>query len=573
MLKEKRSINILSVFFAALFLSLLSGHDLLSTQINDHMDSIQYITSLTQFDENIRQGIFFPQWAPDLLRGNGQPLFIFLPPGFYWIAEFFHLLGLQKTLSINLTLLTAIIFAAFGVYIWCRRWVGELCALVATCSYIFAPYFLVNLYVRGAYGEFMTFASMPWILWAIDGIFFEKKKAIYNLVLIFSFASIFLFHNGISLIFTPFVLLYLLVFWITGSVSSKIVGRVCLFLFFGASIAAFFWVPAILLKDQVSTHRLLHGYLHYQNHLVYLSQIFYSQWGYDILLPGRQDGMTQKLGEFLILAALYVFLYFGWRVFYKGESFKELLARDKKATWSLILFLGVLYGCFFASYYSKFIWDKVQLLQYLQFGMRFFTVATLCGAALVGVLASFIFSFFRTTIVHLTLVLVFLGSIVGFNIKGAPKKYIYGDKEYSPLKISQGGYTANNKDEFKPRNVLIEDHYREDEIRSLTGKIEVYSQVRKPLRSTIELEVKSEISKVIASRTCFKGWVVRVNDHSMAYDCNNPFGQIEVVLPRGKHRLELQFEGIRERNTWGIYSFFMVLISLLTAFSLNKSNF
>ena len=65
-------------------------------------DSFEYFPRVVEMQQNLANGILLPRWAPDLGHGYGQPLFIFRPPFFYWIAEAWRLLGWDVVTAVNL---------------------------------------------------------------------------------------------------------------------------------------------------------------------------------------------------------------------------------------------------------------------------------------------------------------------------------------------------------------------------------------------------------------------------------------------------------------------------------------
>jgi len=556
----------------------LDSLSLISSRLNEHQDSIQYLTSLVQFDQNLRAGRYSPEWGPDLGRGYGQPLFVFLPPGFYWVAGGFHWAGLTKTAAINATLLSAVLFSALGMFVWTGRWLGSGAALVAGAAYIYAPYFHVDLYVRGAYGEFMAFAVFPWVLWALDGLLLGAEGVLARLVAAVSFALVFLTHNPMALIFAPVVLLYAAALAFMLRVGWRRFLEALLFLGLGAGLSAFFWVPALWLKGEVSTGRLLHGYLAYYNHLIYLKQLFYSPWGYGILLAGPHDGMSQKFGElhWLGLVVCLAYVIGGRGLNYSLRNFRALPA---ELGWAAVLCMVTLYGLFFSTYYAKFIWDRLQTLQYLQFGMRFLAVATLGGSALVGMLAFWLRR--RLTpksgglFAESGVSALFLAAILALNWGHAhpPRKHGYGEEAYSPERIARYGYTANNKNEFQPRRVWVEPAYSRQGAQVIEGEADLISSQRRPFQTLLEVVVHSSEARLQINRAYFPGWELLIDGQAADISYDNPYGAIRLRLPRGRHKVEARFTKSRERALMEKVSLGFLLLLLGATVSFGRRRF
>ncbi|RIL02032.1 MAG: hypothetical protein DCC75_13415 [Proteobacteria bacterium] len=425
--------------------AVICGQALISSKMNLAMDSIQYLTSLMEFEQNLAQGEISPEWAPDLSFGYGQPLFTFLPPGFNWLCTAIGTLGFAKTSSINASLLIIIILSALTMYLWTKPHLGRSGALVSSLAYIYTPYFLVSLYVRGSYGEFTAFPFFPLVLWGLDGLIksFSVRRAF---AAAFGTAAIFLAHNGMALIFAPVAIAY--PFMMRDQSRGITSCLPCyLFLALGILIASYFWLPALFYRELVSVHRLLNGYLNYSNHLIYLSQLFYSPWGYDILLPGRADGMSQEFGylQWAALSLSCIFLVFNY-------------LKPQSRRWALVLACISAYALFLSSYYSKFIWDRVELLQYIQFGMRFLAISAFSSAALIGIMATKLEGVLAANLAGryapIATALVFAAAITVMSLgKLGPKEsYWAADSDHAPDRISRGGYGAINKEEFQPRS-------------------------------------------------------------------------------------------------------------------------
>ena len=535
---------------------ILNGRSLFSSKMNYGTDSAQYLTTLVQFDENLKQGWYFPEWAPDIGFGHGHPIFVFLPPGLYWLASIFVSLGFLKTTALNAALLAGIFSAALGMMAWAKRWVGAWGAVAAAAAYVYAPYFHTNLYVRGAYGEFMTFAVFPWVLWGLDGILLGRGGGLNRLAAGFGLALVFLLHNPMGLIFAPFALFYVLMFAAAGHAELKSVGKAVLALALGAGTAAFFWVPALLLKDQVESARLLKGYLAYYNHFVYLHQLFYSRWGYNILWLGSNDGMSQKFGEFQLAALFFcawVLLRHGLRGAGVMEKFRDLAATPQKC-WIASLVIAAVISLFFATAYSKFVWDRIALLQYLQFGMRFLAPGTVVGAGLVGLMSCaasrWLMERLRYKVHPAAVPCCFSVLVVLVNLPHAspPHKYKFGDAEHSPAMIARYGYGANNKDEFQPKGVWIVPAYAKKVAQVASGAVEVLAEKREPLSSEATFDVRSENGEILLDRYDFRGWEVILDGKPARRQPANPYGRIQIAAAKGKHTVTARYVGLPERT-------------------------
>lgn len=163
------------------------------------------VYNLINLDQNPLQ---FFNWAPtlgrtfDLFRSEGV-----LP---YLAAEILHITGFGYLDSIKIVYALAWIASGLTMYALARQWLSEHGALLASAVYIYLPYHLATIYVRGAFAESVAWAIFPAALlsivhsqslpsaqaqvWAIDGWKTTFKRAIPFIVL-------FLTQPGMAVLF------------------------------------------------------------------------------------------------------------------------------------------------------------------------------------------------------------------------------------------------------------------------------------------------------------------------------------------------------------------------------------
>jgi hypothetical protein len=103
-----------------------------------------------------------PNWfgPVDPLRGEGP-----LP---YLLARPFFLLSGSGVAAVKWSYSLSFLLAAWGIYAWLRRWLGDGGAILAAAVYTYLPWHLTTVYTRGAYGEAWVWAAWPWLAWAVD---------------------------------------------------------------------------------------------------------------------------------------------------------------------------------------------------------------------------------------------------------------------------------------------------------------------------------------------------------------------------------------------------------------------
>ena len=145
-------------------------------------DAAEYLPRNEEFYKVLSSGNLLPRWAPDLSAGRGEPFFAFNPPLIYYMSAFFHWLGFTFIAAEDfLAAFVLIVLAAYGMYLLANSFFGPKGGLVSSAAYLFAPYFIVALYLRHALTDFAAFAFLPFAFW---GIYRYAERARFRYLLI-----------------------------------------------------------------------------------------------------------------------------------------------------------------------------------------------------------------------------------------------------------------------------------------------------------------------------------------------------------------------------------------------------
>lgn len=156
------------------------------------------VYNLIALDQNPAQ---FFNWAPtvgrayDLFRTDGA-----LP---YLVALLFHRIGFDYLDAIKLVYALAWIASGLAVYALARRFFGEAGALLAATVYVYLPYHIATVYVRGAFAEAVAWAILPLALLAASSkqrAAGSKQQAASSIAL---FGVLFLVQPGMAILFAP----------------------------------------------------------------------------------------------------------------------------------------------------------------------------------------------------------------------------------------------------------------------------------------------------------------------------------------------------------------------------------
>ncbi|HEY0140916.1 MAG TPA: YfhO family protein [Thermoanaerobaculia bacterium] len=496
-----------------------------SAQPNGH-DALQYLPRVTEFHENIRHGILLPRWAPNLGSGQGQPLFLLNPPLFYYLTEAFHLVGLPLVTAMNAACVLLIFAAAASMFLLARWYFGAAGGALAAIAYVYAPYFLVDLYVRTAFSEFAAFPFYPLVLYGFAR-HAESRDRRYLVLGAVAYAALWFAHTPAALLFSPLLGAFLLFLAWRARSGTMLASHVAVAAL-GMLLAAAVWMPSVVEAQHAHTERLREGPLRYSNHYVAPAQFFSSAWGYGPSVPGDQDGMPFSLGwPHLAVAALAAVA-----VARAGaQQWKEWIAFFGVATFVL---------CFLMTERSHQLWDAIPQLQYVAFPWRLLAPACFClallTAAIVLALPRLDARWQRLAYAAIIAVLV----LTALPHATPPSYLSYDPQLWTPRQLAARGAVAGTFETFEPRSVTERPTYNGGAITVERGTCTPAVQSRRPtsLTATVHATTDCTLELPIAS---FPGWQISIGGSDWPLDPPAATGRMRVTVSPGNHRLEAEF--------------------------------
>ena len=556
-----------SPLLLVLLFALLAGLPTLQLKQTAGHDAFEYLPRTAEFFRGLAEGQLLPRWAPDLSSGYGQPFFLFNPPLIYYVTSAFHGLGYPIVASLNLAALALLAVAGIGMTLYARDLFGEAGGLAAGVAYVFAPFLLVNLYVRQALADYTAMAFIPWALWGLyrwvgrEPGGEPRGEARYLAVAAAATALILLSSNPVSLIAVPVLALYaLFLTWQARSWSA--LGRGVWAVGLGVALAAFFWLPALAERDWVQTGRLLSGYLNYGNHFVYLHQLIYSPWGYGLSLPGPQDGMSFGLGP-VHLVLLAASLLLAWKL--------RARLRRAGASWAHFWFFVGLLGLtvFLVTDNAIWLWDGLPLLQYLEFPWRILVLAAVATAFIAG----FLFSAVRLPRQRRQLLVVVLGALLLTGMGHAKPEGYYNttDAEYNPETIAAVGIEVTTAREYEPiwATARPDAPAPADRLLLTGGQVRVLKSRVTGHRYEWLIEADGP-AQLQAATYYYPGWRLTIDGQARPLTIQNPYGLMDFTLEAGLHQVVLVFGSTPARG-WAIAISVAALLLLLGTAALDRS--
>lgn len=202
----------------------------------------------------MRKGWIYPRWLSSGFEGLGSPSFYFYPP-----LPFLFMGALKAAagdwLSINSIVqihgFLLLLASGLAMWVWARGFMDRGSALLAGIVYMIMPYHLFNHLMRGAIGEFASYAILPFLLMAMERI---ARGASFGIPLFaVLYAMLILTHLPVTLLASVFVIPVYAV-WLNGARSAALARYASLALagLLGIGLAAAYLVPALSLQEHIN---------------------------------------------------------------------------------------------------------------------------------------------------------------------------------------------------------------------------------------------------------------------------------------------------------------------------------
>lgn len=243
-MKSKK--HILILFLVSLF----SIIPFLSTKIYYLDDIYFHILRIESAKEAILNGIFPLKISPLYLDGMGYGVGFFYSYTFILPAALFNILGLSIITSYKLYLFLCTFLSGLSMY-YCINKIqkSEKLSLITSILYLLCSYKIIDTIYRGAIGEVLSFIFIPFVVFGIFNIIYNKKKE-YRMLTI-GLAGVYLSHNLTSAIVMLFILLICLLNVKLFIKSPIFLWSILKGVLLSLLLTAYFWVP--MLEQLVSS--------------------------------------------------------------------------------------------------------------------------------------------------------------------------------------------------------------------------------------------------------------------------------------------------------------------------------
>lgn len=548
------------------------------------MHDTQHPVRLFLLKQGLDQGYLFPRWVSDLGFGFGYPLFNFYPPLIYYLSALFLFLGFSILDSLKLMLAAGFILAVIGSYLYARLFLSRLASLIASAFYTYTFYHAITIYIRGAFAEFFSYSLFPFVAYFLHSLIIKPSwpKA---LGLGISFALLLLCHPLIAFPSIFFIAAYFLLALFLSKDWFKSWLKMGGGLILGLGLSAFFWLPSLLEKKYTLVDEILTKELYaFRLHFVELKQLYFSPWGFGGSTAGVNDGVSFQIGK-------YYLLFLGLSVLSAIVLWLKKPGKSERRTLYLIGFnlIMLLFSYFMSLSYSRFIWDKIKYLWYLQFPWRFFTFAALflstVGAAVFELWPKLFKSKLPKYLGNGLLLILAVILVLKYSQLFRPQTFYQTTDEKLTNQKQRQWVISRTSFEFVPKGVetkknelgvttlaIEEKDLPKQSFQIISGRAEVIELENRFQNKSYQVQVP-ERAVFQLNTYYFPGWQAFLDGQEIKINSNNRLKLITVDLPKGQYELQFVFNDTLVRklgNFISLLSFGLVIIYFVISIGKNK---
>lgn len=490
------------------------------------------------------------RYSGNLNFGYGYPLFNFAYPLPYYLGIVAYMLGSGFVNAIKILFAGSVLLSAFFMFfasraLWKNTWAGIISAIL----YIYFPYRMVDLYIRGSIGESLSFVLFPLLFYLAI-----KLTAKFSFLLIggiaVSVASLIMTHNIMAVLFMPLYVIFILTQVIFKN--KKALKSFYISIFLGFGLSAFFWIPALLEKRNILLSQI--SIADRNLYFVKLSQLIFPSWEYGV--PTDPNGFSYQLGlahlAIFIIAVLYLFI-----LIKNKNIFKEYYV---KTACLLVTFTA--FSIFLLFKPSEFLWTNTPLLSEINY--PWITLGIL--GFLISLLAGFLCKQYvgRYIVICLAIIAVFV--VLPY---AKPQYYINKGDDY----YLTNNATTTSSSELMPLWVKKMPTQRwKEKIEIINGKgiLNDISYNSKMVKFSVNAFSQSAVR---VNTIYYPGWNASIDKINVPISYANEKGVMDISVVSGKHSVQVNFGETLLRLISDVISLLSLFILLLLVIKRNKYAF
>jgi len=463
------------------------------------------------------KGIVYPHWAALAHYGYGEARFLFYPPASWLLGA---LLGTVLPWAVvpGAYVWLALTLSGCSMFLLARRSAGRRNAFFAAALFVANPYYLVEVYWRGAFAELLAGALLPLLLLCLLQLESQDGRAWVHLALVVAAAAL---TNVPASMMVNYSLALLALVLAIRQRSPKVLFAAALATGFGAALAAFYVVPARYEQPWINIAQVLSAGVRPQDNFLFTR------------IADPDHNRFNLFVSLVAVAELVVLAMAAWPS-HKGRT------RAPQLWWPLLIWAGASTLLMFSP--SEIFWDYLPWLRFVQLPWRWLLCLNVVVALLVTLAG-------RHWVGRAAAWLVLLGVLLWTGNHVQPPWWDRAIDVAALLEQHQSGAGYEGTDEYAPVDAdpyeIKLDAPRLAWYGSGTARFEVDQWA--PERKSFTTEV-SQPGQLGLRLFAYPAWKVEVNGRPVRTDTLADTGQMLIPVPAGVSRVQIQFVRTRDRT-------------------------
>ena len=517
-------------------------------------DFSSWVSYLVEFHSSVMEGHIYSRWFSNVFGGYGLPFLSFMSPLAILCAEAFVLLGFGAIASVKAVFCLAVLLFGLGVYLVSKDLFDVPSAVVAATAAMFCPEFCKFNFLVGNAGVVLGLAFFSLSLWAVSRLNRDRRPCRVPLAGLF-LAGMYLSHAMLAACLSLFLIPYCLFLIARRRIR---IYPLLLSVLIALGAGAFYWLPLIF-ESALSVNP---GALSETTGDLYNTSI-------KALIPGlwRFDltdiFLTSKeLGSGRLLEARV----FSWWILLLPALAVALALTQKRLKEGLRPFI-LLFACLAAFGTGLFILIETsanRLVQKIFITPKLFhevlpyslAAAQVFLAVLIGGLAFLLARNGKTRVKQAAPLLCLVILVSSYNYC-RPLFAPFADEDFHTDAIRESTSAFAFYHAF-PKWVRKTPVHRARGPRSLDAKIDIETTCGQGLSRAYRLTASAQ-ARLLTDVLYYPGWRAFLDGERIKTTPSRPTGQIEVIVPKGTHTLNLRYGATSLQSAAGIISLLFFL--------------
>ncbi len=500
------------------------------------------VVRLGDMFRTLRDFQFPPRYSGALNFGYGYPLFNFAYPFPYYIGIILYFFFHSFLLSIKTIFVLSVFLSSLFMYFASAKiWNNRLAGVASAILYVYLPYRMVDLYVRGSIGESLSMVIFPLIFYFSIRLFDRPFSRLNVILLSVLIGMLVMTHNIMTILFMPW-LVFFVIMRIIKEKRIDVLQSFFLCVGIGGGLSFFFWFPALYEKGLIALSKL--PIADRSLYFVNLFQLVIPSWGY--APPTEANGFSYQLGVAhisVVLIALGILV---------AAIFKIRLKFPPVKFYSFLLL--IIYLAYFVMMFSftSIIWKTLPLLSEINYPWTILSQLGFISPLLVGFLV-IEGRFLKYAAIGLCAVAV--GTAI---IYAKPVSYNNNPDQYYLTNEA----TTTSSDELMPIWV------KNKPVRHFDNKVEVLrgdATVKNPYYNSkqIKFEYDASSDAVFKINTIFyPGWKAYINGIEVPVRQDDATGTMLIDGNKNSSKVYLEFGETLPRTMANGVSIFSIILLL-----------